>query len=162
MALSQSAIYTLALESGLTPARAKVAAAIAMAESGGDPNAHNSKPPDDSYGLWQINMIGSLGPARRAHFHLTSDAQLLDPKMNAAAMYSISIHGGNFSPWSTYTSGSYRKYLDADVSDVSNGDTNWLKKVWDGANDFGGAVNDGIRGAAGTAVDVATSTAKSF
>ena len=28
--------------------------AIARAESAWDPKAHNDRPPDDSYGLWQI------------------------------------------------------------------------------------------------------------
>jgi hypothetical protein len=48
-----------------TPADAVVAVAIALAESGGNPAAHNPVPPDDSWGLWQINMRGHLGPVRR-------------------------------------------------------------------------------------------------
>lgn len=121
MALSQSEIYSLAKSVGLSDSRAKVAAAVAMAESGGNPNAHNDVPPDDSWGLWQINMIGSMGPARRAQFGLSSNSQLTDPKTNAKAMKAISFGGGNFNPWSTYTNGSYRKWLSNDVKDDGSG-----------------------------------------
>jgi hypothetical protein len=121
MAMTQSEIYSLAKAAGLNDSRAKVAAAIAMAESGGDPNAHNSKPPDNSYGLWQVNMIGTLGPARRKSLHLSSNDDLFNPATNAKAMKSISSAGGNFNPWSTYTSGAYRKYLTNDVTDEGSG-----------------------------------------
>jgi hypothetical protein len=119
VAFSQSEVYSLAKSVGLTDSRARVAAAIAMAESGGDPNKRNTKPPDDSYGLWQVNMYGSLGPARRAQFGLTADSDLLNPQTNARAMKAISQDGGNFSPWSTYTAGTYRQYMDAPVADQS-------------------------------------------
>lgn len=118
-ALSQSEVYSLALQVGLSPAKATVAAAIAMAESTGEPTAHNQVPPDDSYGLWQINMIGGLGPERRRAFGLASDAALFDPVTNAKAMASLSGKGAHFSPWSTYTSGAYRSHLSAAVSAVS-------------------------------------------
>ena len=64
-------------------------AAIAMKESGGNPSAYNGTPPDDSYGLWQINMYGNLGPARMSQFGLSNKSQLFDPATNAAAAYSI-------------------------------------------------------------------------
>ena len=66
------------------------AVAIALAESAGNPKAHNAVPPDNSYGLWQINMIGALGPDRRHEFHLHSNSELFDPKTNAAAAFDIS------------------------------------------------------------------------
>jgi hypothetical protein len=128
MALSQSEIYSLAKSVGLSDSRAKVAAAIAMAESGGDPNAHNSKPPDDSYGLWQINMLGAMGPNRRAHLGLKDNAELHNPQINAKAMKWISQDGGNFSPWSTYTNGSYLKFLNNPVTDETK-DPNWIQKI---------------------------------
>lgn len=78
------------------------AIAVAIAESGGNPKAHNSTPPDDSYGLWQINMLGGLGPARRKQFGLTSNDQLFDPATNAKAMVAISGGGKNWQLWSTY------------------------------------------------------------
>src|SRR3982750_492240 len=64
-------------------------AAIALAESNGNPTAHNAVPPDDSYGLWQINMRGKLGPARRQAFGIQSNTELFDPTKNARAMKKI-------------------------------------------------------------------------
>lgn len=108
---SQAQIYALALGAGLTPARAKTAAAIAMAESGGNPAAHNTAGRDDSYGLWQINMKGSLGPARRKQLGLAANADLLDPATNAHAMAVISRQGASFVPWTTYVDGAYLAHL---------------------------------------------------
>lgn len=81
--------------------RLKTAFAIVMRESGGNPRAHNTNRAtgDDSYGLAQINMLGSMGPARRRQFGLTSDAQLLDPLTNARAMYRLSGGGKDFGAW---------------------------------------------------------------
>lgn len=108
--MDQNQIYALARQAGLPDARAVTAAAIAMAESGGNPNAHNATPPDDSYGLWQINMLGSLGPARRAVYRLSANTDLYDPATNARVMSAISKQGQDFGPWSTYTSGAYKKF----------------------------------------------------
>lgn len=85
--------------------------AIALAESSGDIYAHNTTPPDDSYGLTQVNMYGSLGPARRKQFGLSSDSQLFDPATNMKAAFAISNRGKSFGPWSTYTSGAYFAFL---------------------------------------------------
>lgn len=87
------------------------AAAIAQAESGGRTRAHNLIPPDDSYGPWQINMLGALGPARRKALGISSNTDLYDPAVNARAMAMISRGGTDWSPWSTYKAGTYRKYL---------------------------------------------------
>lgn len=87
-----------------------LAAAIAMAESGGDPHATNivdhPKPGygrEHSYGLWQINVLAwpmfSPGP------------QLYDPTAAAAAALEVSSGGTDWHWWSTYTSGAYKKYL---------------------------------------------------
>lgn len=81
-----------------------IATALAGAESGWNPRAHNPKPPDNSYGLWQINMINSLGPARRKQFGLASNEELFDPVKNAKAAFSISKGGTDFRPWSTWPS----------------------------------------------------------
>lgn len=85
-------------------------AAIGMAESSGNPRAHNSVPPDDSYGLWQINMIGSLGPARRARYGLSSNEALYDPLMNARVALDIYQQQG-LRAWGPYVTGAYRKYI---------------------------------------------------
>lgn len=89
------------------------AIAVALAESGGNTSAHNgnAKTGDDSYGLWQINMIGGMGPARRKAFGIASNAELLDPTKNAKAAWSISNSGRNWTPWSTFKNGAYLKHI---------------------------------------------------
>ena len=87
-----------------------MAAAIAMAESSGNPRAYNGSGADSSYGLWQINMRGSLGPARRAQFGLSANEDLFDPNVNARAAVSIYSSSG-WGAWGSYTNGSYRRYL---------------------------------------------------
>lgn len=84
------------------------AVAVALAESGGNERAHNPVPPDDSYGAWQINMYGSLGPARRAKYGLKSNEDLYDLKTNARVMFDISNGGKNWKPWSTYNGARYK------------------------------------------------------
>lgn len=102
------------------------AVAVALAESSGNPNAHNAIPPDNSYGLWQINMLGSMGPARRKQFGLKSNEELFNPDVNAKAAFAISNGGKSFSAWSTYTSGKFLGYLPrarkaANAPDTSGG-----------------------------------------
>ncbi len=111
--LTPKQIAQYAYDAGFRGQALTTAVAVALAESSGNPHSHNAVPPDDSYGLWQINMLGALGPDRRADFHLKSDAELFDPAVNARAAYSISSHGTSFGPWTTYTSGAYRDHLGA-------------------------------------------------
>jgi hypothetical protein len=113
--LSASEISGFASKAGFTGDDLGIAVAVAQAESQGNPTAHNSKPPDDSYGLWQINMLGSLGPARRKQFGITSNDQLFDPATNAKAAYMI-FKGSGWKAWTTYTSGAYQKYLESTSS----------------------------------------------
>lgn len=101
--LSVPQIYNVARAAGFKPARAVVATMIALAESsGGDPTAHclNCFPgiKEDSRGLWQINV--DAHPQYAAW-------NLYDPATNARAAFAVSSGGKNFTPWSTYTSGSY-------------------------------------------------------
>jgi hypothetical protein len=109
--LSDVQIANYARSAGLSGEAVAVAVAVALAESGGNPNAHNPIPPDNSYGLWQINMIGSLGPARRSMLGIASNDALYDPGVNARAMAILSNHGANWHPWTTYTTGRYLFYL---------------------------------------------------
>lgn len=111
MALADSAIAGYAQAAGLSGQNVAIAVAIAIAESGGNPNAHNAVPPDDSYGLWQINMLGSLGPQRRSALGISSNTQLYDPSINARAMAMISSGGSNWKPWTTYTRGTYQLFM---------------------------------------------------
>jgi cell wall-associated NlpC family hydrolase len=79
----------------------KTAYGIAMRESGGRPEAYNPdrSTGDDSYGLFQINMLGNMGPARRRAFGIQSNKQLLDPLINARAAYKLSKGGTDFGAW---------------------------------------------------------------
>lgn len=129
--LSQNAIYTLARQAGLADGPAQTAAAIAMAESGGNPNSHNSTPPDDSYGLWQINMLGALGPARRTLYQLKANTDLYDPATNARVMSAISKQGQDFKPWTTYTSGAYTNFVGGVTNKGTYGGTGVLGTVAD-------------------------------
>jgi hypothetical protein len=81
------------------------AVAIAKRESGFRTGAHNpdSTTSDNSFGLMQINMIGSLGPDRRRRLGLKSNEELLDPATNARAAYWLYQAGNNsFHHWGEY------------------------------------------------------------
>lgn len=110
--LSPTQIAHHAYSAGFRGQDLTVATAIAMAESGGNPAAHNGTPPDNSYGLWQINMLGAMGPERRKQFHLQDNDELKNPDTNAKAAYDISGKGNDFTPWSTYTNKAYKKYVE--------------------------------------------------
>ncbi len=103
-----------------------IAVAVARAESGAHPTAHNTNAStgDNSYGLFQINMIGNLGPERLHQYGLTSNDQLFDPATNARVAYQLSNHGTSWTPWTTYTRGLYKKYLGEDVQ-IGGGSTTW-------------------------------------
>jgi hypothetical protein len=95
--------------------------AVAMRESNGRPGAFNGNAAtgDKSYGLFQINMLGSMGAARMKQFGLKSEQDLLDPLVNAKAAYQMSR--GGWSAWDIDTSGynygrnqaSWKKHYDA-------------------------------------------------
>jgi hypothetical protein len=90
----------------------KTAWAVVMTESNGRPKAHNSntRTGDNSYGLFQINMIGALGDARLEKFELKKNEELLDPVTNAEIAFHMSGKGTNFSAWKVqgYNQGSER------------------------------------------------------
>ena len=110
--LSVSRTVQLAKEAGFNDQEAAIMGAIAAAESSGNPNAHNPNRStgDNSYGLWQINMIDRLGPERRRLFGIQSNEQLKDPKINAMAARKIFQQQG-FKAWSVYKSGKYLQFL---------------------------------------------------
>lgn len=98
---------------GFTGEALSIAYGVAKAESGGVANRHShpSLTKDDSFGLFQINMLGDLGPARRATHGLSSNEDLYDPATNARVAYAISKGGTNWKPWSAYTNGRYLERL---------------------------------------------------
>ncbi|HNV69420.1 MAG TPA: LysM peptidoglycan-binding domain-containing protein [Candidatus Ozemobacteraceae bacterium] len=107
------ALYSWLQRAGLSGEKLKVAWAVGMAESGGNPRAHNGNAGtgDNSYGLYQINMINSLGPARRRQYNLSSNEELFNPETNIRVMLHMSNNCTNWQPWSAYKNGSYRRFL---------------------------------------------------
>src|SRR5882724_443536 len=103
-------IADVAIKPGFPRDQIPTAVAVAMAESGGKLTAFNNRPPDLSYGLWQINMIGALGPERRAKFGISSNEALFGSAINAKAA-KIIWDGGGWNAWSTYKNGAYRAFI---------------------------------------------------
>ena len=110
--LSWAQVAQAAYAAGFRGSELQTVVALTGVESGRNPRAHNAVPPDNSYGLWQINMIGNLGPSRKKSLGLSTYEQLYDPNVNARAAWDISGHGSSFRPWTSYTSGNYRQYMD--------------------------------------------------
>jgi hypothetical protein len=106
-----SKAYDLIKQAGGTDEEARTLAAISQAESAGNPLSHNTKGLDNSYGLWQINMLGGMGPQRRRQFGLGSNEDLYDPTTNARVALQMHRRAGGYRDWSTYSSGAYRKYM---------------------------------------------------
>jgi hypothetical protein len=82
-----------------------VAWAVAKKESNGRPLAFNGnhKTGDSSYGMFQINMIDTLGPDRRTKFDLESNAELFNPVKNAEIAYYMTNGGEDWSSWKGIT-----------------------------------------------------------
>lgn len=96
------------IRNGGNPAAAPIAAAVAMAESGGNVNAinHNSDGSIDR-GPWQVNSVhGDL-------------SQTGDVDQAARAAIKISNNGANWNPWVTFKNGAFRKFLNAKDSDTT-------------------------------------------
>jgi len=104
----------LARAAGIPDDKIPTMVAIALAESGGRSKAHNpdASTGDNSYGLWQINMLGDLGPARRKQFGISSNEELWDPVTNAKAALMI-LNSQGLGAWSVYKSGAYKDHLSA-------------------------------------------------
>jgi hypothetical protein len=86
--------------------------AISEPESGGNPRAHNpnASTGDNSYGPWQINMLGGMGPERRKEFGIASNEELFDPATNARAAKRI-LDSQGLGAWTTYSAGKHKPYM---------------------------------------------------
>lgn len=73
--------------------------AISWRESRLNPSAHVKDSDDDSYGLFQINMLGDLGPGRRKQYRITDNKELLDPKVNVRAARMLYGDGRGIKHW---------------------------------------------------------------
>jgi len=100
-----------AAQAGFTGQGLRLAVAVGLAESGGDPTARNPNPPTPGCpggsldrGGWQLNTC----------YHTeVSDACADDLACAAEQTYQISAAGSDWSAWTTYTSGAYRAQLGA-------------------------------------------------
>ena len=108
--LSIEQLIALASSAGFSGPDLATAVSIALAESGGNPQAYNPERAagaaqgKGSYGLWQIYI--SAHPEYSA-------AQLLDPAYNAVAAFAVyQAAGSSFRPWSTFINGAYMAHLD--------------------------------------------------
>jgi hypothetical protein len=96
-----------------------LAAAVAMAESGGDPCA-NGDPRNTSsctnnytstsFGLWQVHVT--------AHPQYNASQLKNDVNYSAQAALAISSNGTNWTPWTTYTNGAYKQYYQPSTNPV--------------------------------------------
>ena len=120
--LKPTQLRDLLIDTGFEGEALPIAWAIVMRESRGNAHAlrQDERTKDDSWGLFQINMRGDLGPDRRAKFNLASNEELLDPKTNASVAFHMSGRGKDFGAWGIGPN-SYREDLTPHLSD-------WLRK----------------------------------
>jgi hypothetical protein len=112
--LTASQIYTLLLQGGFDPQQARMMTAIAQAESARNPGAIGDVALQNgtwgpSVGLFQIRTLKSetgTGSDRDIQRLMNNPAEQVKAALN------ISGGGSNYRPWSTYTNGAYRKFLD--------------------------------------------------
>ena len=102
--MTKDQIEALWTGNGGNPARAALAAAVAMQESSGRTQVTSPNPDGGTnVGLWQLDTKG-VGAGHTVE-------QLQDPATNARITIMGSANGTNWSHWEAYTSGAYKKYL---------------------------------------------------
>ena len=111
--LTDSQLVELLKAVGFKGKGLRTAWAVAKAESNGRPFAFNgnTKTGDSSFGIFQINMLGTLGPDRRDKFELDLNAELFSPVKNAEIVYHMTKGGIDWSSWSSYNKGAHYKWL---------------------------------------------------
>jgi hypothetical protein len=97
--LSEKELDSILRQAGFSGNGLKMAKAIVFYESTNRPMALNRS--SNCYGLFQINMTGSMGPDRREKYGLKSNEDLYNPLINAQIAYQMSNGGKNWSAWST-------------------------------------------------------------
>jgi hypothetical protein len=97
--LSEKELDSILRQAGFSGNGLKMAKAIVFYESTNRPMALNKS--SNCYGLFQINMTGSMGPDRRKKYGLKSNEDLYNPLISAQIAYQMSNGGQNWSAWST-------------------------------------------------------------
>ena len=105
-------VVGMLVQRGLKRQDAITMAAVMMAESTGDAGVVNNKPHLGAlaYGLFQINMYGTLGPDRMKRYGLKSYNDLKNPTKNTDIAVQMFKNEG-YGPWEAYTRGMHTKYM---------------------------------------------------
>ncbi len=98
--LSISQLIQYIQQAGFSGQGLQNAAAVALAESGGNPQGCPNGSVDR--GAFQIN---------NCYHPEVTDTCAFDPNCAAKAAFTISNGGTDFSPWSTFTSGKYQQFI---------------------------------------------------
>lgn len=122
--LSPAEIAAHLRAAGVPEDKLPVMTAIGLAESGGRATAHNpnASTGDNSYGIFQVNMLGDMGPERRKQFGISRNEDLFDPAINARAASQI-LGSQGLGAWSVYKSGDYKRFLDQAQQGVAGAGT---------------------------------------
>ena len=98
--LTPKQLYQVLQMVGFKGRSLKIAWAVAMKETHGNPLAHdlNAKTGDNSWGIFQINLYGAL-KGRISEFGLKHAYDLTNPVTNAQIAYQLSSGGTDWSPW---------------------------------------------------------------
>jgi hypothetical protein len=96
-------VAAYAYSAGFAGADLVISVAVAKAESGFNTDSRYVTSQEDSRGLWQINTY--------AHPNFNGQ-KLFDPSYNANAARTVWRNAGNrWTPWTTYTRGTYQQYM---------------------------------------------------
>lgn len=134
MKLNAKQIAAYAKAAGFTQTQMVVMTAIGFAESSGDTTAtHRNSNGSTDYGVWQINSV---------HSKLLSNHNWKNPLDNAKMAHSIFKSQG-YGAWSSYNSGSYRKFLQSATQGASFAAGHKLDDI---IGDAANAVKDAVPG----------------
>lgn len=92
--------------------------AIILAESGGRTRAQNRNGP--TRGCPNGSTDRGLAQINDCYHSEVSNTCAYDPYCNVSAMWRISDHGRDFTPWSTFNSGRYRHFISSAAEWVAN------------------------------------------
>lgn len=115
--LTDAQIASYAAGAGFKGTAQQIAIAVALAESGGNPNATNQNKAGAlvvsiDRGLWQINNV---------YHNEVSDQCAFSPPCAAGSAYRISNGGSNWTPWTTYNTGAYQRYMSRAQAAIGGG-----------------------------------------
>jgi hypothetical protein len=104
--LSDQELIRVLKQAGFYGDGLRMAWSIVQEESTSRIYAHNRNRStgDNSYGLFQINMIDGIGSSRLNKYDLDRNEDLFTPSINARVAFEISDGGKNWKAWTTHKS----------------------------------------------------------